>query len=620
MTRKPWSIPSGVLLLMLALGSLQPLVHLYIRWAPPAGTTPTGLHIPDSALFLQSMEMFRNGFYSPFATCQAAAGPQSFTYYSVPHLWLYGVLGYLGHGVHADPFLLLGVANGIGALLYLLVVYRLLCAVAGRVANRAFVLFALSAGPGGLLYLATGALGWHLRPGFDAAFLRFALYDLAEGAHLTPALYYPRLYYTLSLAACLGGLTAIIHAVQQNGRWPGPVWIGLILAGSFLNARYTIFVFGLVILFLLHQRTLQRRDGLRLAFWYALPAAAGWGAAAALMRTNPAVIQNHLDVGNMAMWIAPALSVLLLPMLVGWPAMRTAFRTLPPLGHYLAAMAWGYLCAYAVAYLVYQTYYGNLLSGHDAGVAAACSDPALAGALVGAAVALLRPRQPQQPSPQAWVLVWLALYGAVSISGWGQGAFLRFGPQRLEVFLWLPLCLFAALSLEGMRRRPRHALMATFLSFGVSGILVATFAFQGPVGRVQARGPYPAWHTEIMRDTDATLIAQLGDGTVLAPSPMGDVIARQHGNPVVFGIASFNLTDQYFVELKIETETFFDAHTPNAVRQDIAERWCVDWVFCPDTWPVDPATRAQLNKVSWLARVAVAEDGALYRVVRASGT
>lgn len=614
MTPRAWHMPPAILAVILALSALQPLVHAYIRYAAPTGTVPTGLHIPDSALFLQSMDMFVNGFYSPFATCQAAAGPQSMTYYSVPHLWLYGVLGYAALALGGDPFLWLGCANGVGALLYLLVAYRLLSVIAGTAANRAFLLFALSAGPGGLLYLAAGALGWHDAPGFDAAFLRFALYDLAEGPHFQPVLYFPRLYYTLSLAGCLGGLTAVILAVRAGRTWPGAFWLLPVLLGSFLNARYTVFTFGLVVLFLLHQGTLGVRPRLRLAAWYAVPGAIGWILAALLMRTNPAVIQNHLDVGNMAMWIAPAIPVLLLPFIAGWPALRAVFRELPPATHYLAAAAWGYCCAYAVAYLVYQGYHGNLLRGHDAGVAAACSDPALAGAALGALVALLRPRLQGRTSPHAWVLLWLLGYGAISISGWGQGAFLQFGPQRLQVFLWLPLCMFAALGLQTLRLPLRHTLMAILLVFGVSSILVATFAFQGPLGRANAEGPYPAWHTEIMRTTDAALLAQLGEGTVLTPSPMGDVVERQRGNPVVFGIASFNLTDQLFVELRIETETFFSARTPDAVRRDIAKRWCVEWVLCPDTWPVDPAVRARLSATPWLQEVAAMGEGALYRV------
>src|SRR5690606_17992677 len=125
-------------------------------------------------------------------------------------------------------------------------VYRLLKTVAADSANRAFVLFALSAGPGGLLYLIAGALGLHTAPGFDAAFARFALYDLAEGAHLQPVLYFPRLYYTVSLACGLGGLNAVITSARRQHLSPLLVWAIPVCLGSFVNMRFTLFAFGVV--------------------------------------------------------------------------------------------------------------------------------------------------------------------------------------------------------------------------------------------------------------------------------------------------------------------------------------------------------------------------------------
>jgi hypothetical protein len=608
--KTPWWIAATIA----ALAALQPLVHLGIALAPPPGAAPSGLHIPDSALFLQAMDMFATGFASPYATCQAGAGDASLTYFSVPHLWLYGVLGLAARALGADPFLLLGFANGIGAALWLIAAWRFLRAVAGPAAPSAWLFFALGAGPGGVLYLAAALLGLHDHPAFDAHFLRFALYDLAEGAHPLPVLYFPRLYYTLSLACCFGGFTALIHTARTDRLTPPPGWFLPVLLGSFLNARFTVFTFGLVLLFLVHQRALRGGWRAYLAACYALPMALGWGAAAALLRTNPAVVQNHLDVGNMALWIAPLLPVLALPALIAWPALRAAFRELPGASHFFAAMAWGYLLAYALAYLLYQAYHGNLLRGHDAAVAAACSDPALLGALAGLVVALVRPRIRTRPSPHDWVLLWLLLYLAAAISGWGGGAFLNFGPQRLAVFLWMPLCLFAALGLEAWPAPGRRAAAACLVAFGVIGALVATFAFQGPLGRHRAQGPYPAWHAEIISEPDTWMLDRLGEGMLLAPAPAADVAVRLRGNPVVFGVGSFNLTDVPYTTLRDATAGFFHPETPDADRRAIAQEWCVEWVWCPDTWPVDPATRAALDASSWLHRVLAAGRGTLYRV------
>ena len=202
--------PRVVWLLITALALTQPLVHMLCLYFPPMGTMATGLDIPDSALFLHAMNMFPSGFHSAYATCQAAGGDASITYYSVPHLWLYGLLGLIARVLPLDPFLTHGLASGIGAAFYLWVVYRFLLTIAPRHAMSAFVLFALSGGPGGLIYLVAGLAGLNDHAAFDEYFHRFALYDLMEGPHFNPVLYFPRLYYTLSLGGCLGGLGAII--------------------------------------------------------------------------------------------------------------------------------------------------------------------------------------------------------------------------------------------------------------------------------------------------------------------------------------------------------------------------------------------------------------------------
>lgn len=608
--RTPWWVWAIIAVLSL----IQPVLHVWIRFFPPEGTISTGLHIQDSALFLYSMRMFENGFASLYATCQSLHGDHSAVFYSVPHLWLYGALGFAARLLHADPFLAYGAANGLGAFLYLWVVYRLLRLIAPRQAAPAFVLFALSAGPGGLLYLLTGALGWHQHPLFETCFSRFAYYDLMEGPHLNPVLYFPRFYYTLSLALCLGGFTAVVRAARDGSARIILWWALPVALGSFIDARFSVFTLGVLFLFLWLGTEAAFSTRLRLAAAYAIPALVGLVFAHLLMRMNPVVIENHLQVGNMAMWFSPFVVVAWLHLLLSAGPVYRAGRALPAPARFLTGAGLGYFLAYAAGYVLYQGYYGNLLTGRDGSVAAAISDPACVGALLGVPLAWRRKAEKGTQEAEHWIALWFAGFLALSISGWGGGWFLKFGPQRLQVFLWLPLCVLAAKGLPQNHKKMRLTAWAILLCCGMASILVASFAFQGPWGRTGARGPYRNLHPEIISETDAALMARLGPGTVLAPAPASDVIASRRGNPVVFGIGSFNLTDQPYVPLRAEVETFFAPDTPDDTRREIARRWCAAYVYCPDTWPVDVRTREALQHSAWLREIGRGGDAALYAV------
>jgi hypothetical protein len=622
--------PRAIWLLIAILALTQPLVHVLCLYFPPAGTVPTGLHIPDSALFLHAMDMFPSGFHSAYATCQAGAGDASIAYYSVPHLWLYGTLGLIARLLPLDPFLTYGIANGLGAAFYLWVVFRLLLVVVPRFAVGAFVMFTLSGGPGGLLYAITGLCGLHDNPAFEEYFYRFAVYDLMEGPHFNPVLYFPRLYYTLSLGCCLGGMAAIIARLQRGDRsWPW-VWMVAIVVGSFLDARYTVFTFALLLLYLACERECDWTAKRRALAAYGVPGGVGFLMAAALMRLNPAVVENHLVVGNMAMWFSPFLIVTWLHWLAGGRILWRGAHMTPLPARVLLGAGLGYLTAFAAGYVLYQGYYGNLLSGKDGSVAAAISDWALMGGVAGLIWSLwdswrLTARNHRRDGcatffgalangTGTWLLLWLLSFTAVSLSGFGRGWFLQFGPQRLQVFIWLPLCIVAAMGLATLSKRTQRIAWSVLLVCGVSSVSLAVFAFQSPLGRTNAQGPFASLHTEVMSAADGTLIEAIGEGMVLAPSPASDVVVQRKGNPVVYGIGTFNLTDQPYAELKEELEVFFDAKTPDAVRQDIAKRWCVAWVYCPATWPVDSVVREQLRATSWLELVSEHGDGMVLRV------
>lgn len=613
--------PRGIWALIAVLSLIQPVLYGLCLYFPPPGTLSTGLGIPDSALFLHAMDLLPSGFHSAYATCQAACGDASIAYYSVPHLWLYGVLGLVARILPLDPFLTYGVANGAGAAFYLWVVYRLLVLLVPRHAVSAFVLFTLSGGPGGLLYLLSGLAGWHGHPDFETYFHRVALYDLMEGPHFNPVLYFPRLYYTLSLGCCLGGLGAIIARVRAGkATWPWG-WMLAIAVGSFLDARYTVFTGALLVLYLACNQGTGRPTISRALLAYGVPGGLGFLLAAALMRLNPSVVENHLVVGNMAMWFSPFVLVTWLHWVMGGRVMWRDTRMTPLWACMLLFAGAGYLIAFALGYLAYQSYYGNLLTGHDGSVAAAISDWALVGALGGAFAFQGRSEglgRSEDDTTTTWLLLWLVGFTALSISGFGQGWFLQFGPQRLQVFIWLPLCVVAAMGLATMPSAIRRIAWCTLLVCGVSSVAVAVFAFQSPLGRRDAQGPFATLHAEVMKVRDGALLESIGEGTVLAPSPASDVVVRQKGNPVVFGIGSFNLTDQAYSELKEEVDTFFAPGTPDAVRRDIVDRWCVAWVYCPATWPVDEEVRAQLRTSAWLELVAEERDGMVLRVRESS--
>lgn len=614
--------PRWVWGLILALAAIQPVVHLLALYAAPDDTVPTGLDIPDSALFRYSMDMIPSGLHSHYATCQSELGDASIRFYSVPHLWLYGLLGLVTRVLPGDPFLYYGLANGLGALLYLWVVYRLLVLVSPAHAGPAFLLFALSGGPGGLLYLAAALAGLHGHPAFDAYFFRFGVYDLMEGPHFNPVLYFPRLYYTLSLAGCLGGLGAVLQDLERSETRVAWGWTVAVLAGSFLDARFAAFTFGLLLLYLFCHGAYDTRRKKRALLAYGLPGGAGFLLAGALMRLNPAVIGNHQSAGAMAMWFSPFVVVTWLHWIGAGPIIAGGSRRATGSVRLLLGAGLGYLAAYAAGYFLYQMYYGNLLAGRDGSVAAAISDWALPGALAGAVWAWWKApvsdsasETPVDPAV-SWLLLWLVGYTALSLSGFGGGWFLRFGPQRLQVFLWLPLCALAAMGLAAWTRPWRRAAYSVLVGCGVCSMGVAAFAFQSPLGRTGAAGPYPELHAEIMHEADARMMDSLGDGMLLAPAPAGDIIVRRRGNPVVFGIGSFNLTDRPYAEPRAAADVFFDLETPDATRRAIARNWCVDWVYCPATWPVAAATREHLKAEPWLEVVAEEGDGMVLRVLR----
>jgi hypothetical protein len=630
-------IPWWAWVIILALSITQPLLLVWIRYAPPEGLVPTGLHIPDSALFLYSMRMFSNGFESAYATCQSAHGLRGIEFYSVPHLWLYGVLGAVAKAFHADPFLAYGIANGLGAFCYLLAVCAFLHEAAPKQARLAFALFSLSGGLGGVLYLATGFLGLHNAGGFEDIFRRYAVYELFEGPHLLPVLLFPRFYYTVSLALCVAALTAFIRGVQ-SGNDRNFIWTTLLLPlGVFIDMRFGAFTLGIALLFLMSQGGKPFGERLNHAVAFAVRFFLGALPALALMRLNPAVIVNHLEVTNMAMWFSPFVSAALFHLLLLPGELRARLPDLPWCARVLALAAIGYLAAFTVLFLGYQAYYGNLLVARDAAVANAVSDWALLGGLFGGLHALRHPRpgtvtvlpsgllappsgtdrQKTGDCPRSWIPLWFLIYLVLAISAFGEGWILRFGPQRIEVFLWLPLCLLSASALQRLsEREPRSSrvLGGVMICCGLCSIGVSLLCFQGPLGFRPTVSPFAANHAEVMTLADDHMMDRLGAGIVLAPIPASDIIVLRRGNRTVFGTGSFNLSDQPYAPLDAAVGRFFSRGASDEYRRRFVEDWCVEYIYCPDTWPVDAEVVERLRRAPWLEEVAAQGKAVLFKV------
>ena len=218
----------------------------------------------------------------------------------------------------------------------------------------------------------------------------------------------------------------------------------------------------------------------------------------------------------------------------------------------------------------------------------------------------------------AWVVPWLLVFTAIAVSAWGQGWFLRLTPQRLMLLLGLPLSILSATALQAWgRRRPYHArgYLATMILCGVASAIAGTLFFQGPLGRAAGKDPFARLHPEIMTPADAELLGHLTSGIVLAPQSFSDAIALRPGMRVLGGIGGTDLSDQMSTEIDPAVARFFSGD-PDIDRRAFLDEWCIDYVYCPDTWPVDAEVVAELRKDRRLETVAEKSRGVVFRVER----
>ena len=625
MIRAARTIPGWILVLVLAFGLVEPLTHLWLSHGLPDTVRHTGFHIGDTPFFLTAMQLFEAGFSSPYVPC-AEAAQSRFAYFALPHHFVYGAIGYLAKLLRIDPFLALGFANGVSGMAYLLAAYAFMRAAAPRLANRAFLLFTLGGGLGGVLYLGSALLGATDGAGFETWFHRYARYELIEGPFIAPLLVFPRLYYTLPLALGFASLTALVRAVKAGKHSPGVSAVVLILLTAYLNARLGPMFFLVAMMFVCTHKEIPRAIKKRFALCYAVPVALACGLVLLQFRLNPTAAENVGILLRRSAWFGSLLSLLVWHFFTLPSAIRAHLDALPRWARGLAFGALGYIEVFAPLYLAHQVWFGNLFSGGDTAAAIAVSNVALLGAGVGVSVGIRpKPGAAEENAPSAesgWLAMWLLAFAAVSICALGRdGWFMKFMPERCLLLLGVPLALLSSEGLENLHMRSRiaaRAWLATFLVFGVSSALVAALCFQGPLGRAANGIPFSALHSETMTPEDEKLLAEIEGGTVLAPVSVpffGDIIVqRVSGARTVLGQPSLEFGGINMLEMIRNVHRFFSPEADGAFRRTFVERWCVDTVYCPDARPVAPETLAQLRATPWLEETGTAGTAAVFKV------
>ena len=613
--RTPWWIWAIILVLPL----IEPAMHWFIDNYPIPGQKHTGFHIGDTPFFLTAMDSLRSGFESPYAVCDSPLGEANGAYFALPHHWIYGVLGLLAPVIGMSDFTMLGWANAAFAALYLLAAYRFLLAIRPQRANLAFLLFSLGGGLAGIIYMIVrkASIDYVASLDFEFWFYRFARYEFIEGPFIAPYLVFARLYYTLPLAL---GFFALARIVLQRVDWKTL----LLLAGcTYLNARVGPFVLfmGWVWVVLQDKETWSQR--IRRCALLTIPVSVAFVVVMLQFRVNPMAVENVGQLLRRVAWFSSVGTALILfiPLILG--AMRYALRRGNQFDRLLVGGIGGYLLGFTVLYTVHQAYYGNWLGGGDTAAAIAVSDWALIGAVLGMAGVLVLKIKPQKNplSPTfRWALGCFLIFLTVSISAWGQGAFMQLMPERCLVMLGAPLALLSAEWLARVRYRfPTYGNgYPTVIVFaGVQALVPVAMDFQGlyTIGT-----PAFQWtHSEYIPKADYECM-QSAEGMVLAPAHMppymGDVIVHNvPGTRTVFGQPTLEFAGANMAALAEEIRIFFDPATDDAKRKAMAEAWCLDTIYCPSLYPFEAATLEQLSETPWLKLIAEVDGARCYRVV-----
>lgn len=609
--------PVWVYAIILVMACIVPATHLWIASSETAEAVPTGLTNADSAIYLQTMRMLRNDFYSPYATVKAPNGPNDVGFLAAPFHWLYALIGLGADFFGVDDFIFLGFANGVFGGIYLLVVYGFLRAAAPRQANLAFLLLTVSGGLGGLLFVATSFMGQQGSQTFEMVFSRFSMYELIEGPYLSPFQHITRLYYTVSLALGLGALTALIRALNHQRDRYLVLSCFLLFWCTLIHVRIGGFLWAVGMIHLVSRGDLTKRDLARVGAVFTAPLLVSFSVFAAMSVMSPVFMQNTTVLVRESMWLTPFVSAALFQLLLIPVVLKRLLGNLPPMLFVGCAAAVGYLTTFGLLFGGHQLYHGNVLGIGDASAAARISDFALMGIPIGAALGWTRrpTSWSRDASGIAWVAPWLLIFLAIAVSAWGRGWFLSLTPQRLMLVLGIPLSILSAAALQRIaERRPRlsRAYCTGMVFCGIISLSVSVLYFHGPMGRQPGQGAFAHLHRSMMTVDDARLLDHLGDGVVLAPATFSDVIALRPGLRVLSGAGTTDLSDQMSTQMEPRVAAFFSLDSDDE-RVAFIREWRVDYVYCPDTWPVGPKIIASLKAAPWLDVLAESEHGAVFR-------
>ncbi|HPO15813.1 MAG TPA: hypothetical protein PLI09_20395 [Candidatus Hydrogenedentes bacterium] len=610
--------------LILLLCLISPVVSLWVVSCPPEGLQPSGLHTVDSYAYLSAMAHYRENYFSPYAKCASPMGDHHPSLYVLPHHRLYGMLGKLTAGVSLPPLFVLGLANGISLAVLLFGARGLLRAAVPHQASLAFFIFAAGGGAGGILYMVTSIFGLQQDPSFPQWFSRFFIYELNEGARFQPYLLMDRLYYTLSLGIGFFGLAFLCQALNTRTIWRAVAGWGCVAASAYMNFRVgpMIGCAGLL-LAMVKANSIWR--------WWPGVVFLGVAFVTAYLpfvqtAVNPALSDSVFRSLGGVMWLMPFVSATLLYWFFLPGAVFRGVKELPVLPRMIGGAALGYALVYGLLYGAYQAYYGNWFSGGDTSAALMVSDPALAGAVLGAGAGLWRKKGIHEDGyfpALGWMALWFLLFFCASVSAAGKGWWMQFMPQRGMVMLGLPMAVLAA---EGIQRmhvawpKTADAFVTAIIGCGIASILVTWTVVYGPLGAPTAQRYFPWTNYSFVSKADGVLLARLDQGTALAPSlgdPLfGDIIALRPGMHVVYGNGTMDYSHEVMPDVRRAVAVFFSAGTGESPRRQLIDAWCVDYVYCPDTAPVAPAVIQELRGVPWLECVMEQGRGALFKVRR----
>ena len=624
-------IPHWAWAVIALIGLYDPVLHLYLQYGLPEGRVATGLHMADDSYCMYMMGMLYTDFFSPFITCQHPEEFLSIHAYVLPHCWIYGVYGWCANALGINTFVALAIGNGACCAFLLWSVFRFLRHVHPKTASLAFLIFSVGGGIAGVAFLLSLLNGWVDHPQFDAFFLRTARYELFEGAFLSPLAMVQRLYYTLPIGLGFFLFPGFMKACQRTSarahRVPATLFFLLVLFQARIGP---LFLLGMIS-WLACAGAVPWRRKFFIIGGYGFVAALALSIAVTLGNLNPVNSFNVSHFLRFSLLFGSFLSVAGLKIVAALPAFWMALRRLRGV---LGLVAWtlaGYIITHGAGWAAYQIYYGNLLGRGEWAVLSRLWPWTLLGLPLGLAVGLLHAKFPPPSAPatredsalqRRWVLLWFLALCAASLPHPPSGPYLGATPERLLVMMGVPLAMLAASGLHLWRAYVpvlANALTLIILVCGAASMAVSMLFFQGPVGVEDEESPFHEMHWESIPRNEAEIIALIEEGVVLAPAistPVyTDIIVKMRpGTSTLFGQGALGHSDQNMEIMSNDVVRWFRPDGLDAYRRDFVDAWCVNYIFCPATNPINAETLAQLKNTPWLEKVAESEGAVLFHV------